>query len=75
MNAHHHHKRVHRGLRHISRKSARAMQKTFKKTFVTLGELVCAAYDVGGSTDAAEALLSPLSPLAQLLDRRIVVAH
>jgi len=75
MSAHRHTKRFHRRLRHISRKSARAVQKTFTKTFVTLGDLISAAYEVGGSTDAAEALLSPISPLSQLLDRRIVVAH
>ena len=45
-----------------------------KKTFVTLGDLISAAYEVGGSTDAAAMLLSPLSPLSHLLGRRIVVA-
>lgn len=59
-----------RGLHKISRKSAHVM----KKTFVTLGDLVSAAYEVGGSSDAAALLLSPLSPLYKLMDRRIVLA-
>ena len=62
----HLHKRLHR----MTRKSAHAV----KKTFTTLGDLVFAAYEVGGSEDAAEVLLSQ-APLARLLDRRIVFAH
>ena len=68
--------KTHRGnkaakhLHRISRKSAHVM----KKTFVTLGDLVSAAYGVGGSTDGAALLLSPLSPLYHLLGRRIVLA-
>ncbi len=63
-------KRLHKRLHRMTRTSARAVQKTF----TTLGELVSAAYEVGGSPDAAEAILSR-SPLARLLDRRIVFAH
>jgi hypothetical protein len=44
------------------------------KTMVTLGDLISAAYEVGGSTDGATLLLSPLSPLYHLLGRRIVIA-
>jgi hypothetical protein len=61
----------------MSRKGAHAVKKTFNhfnKTIVTLGDLVSAAYDVGGSTDGAALLLSPLSPLYHLLGRRIVLA-
>ena len=57
-------------LRRISRKGAHMV----KRTFVTLGDLVSAAYEVGGSEDAAALLLSPISPLSRLLDRRIVLA-
>lgn len=73
--------KIHRGhkavkhLHRISRKGAHMVKKTFKRTFVTLGDLVTAAYNVGGSTDAAARLLSPLSPLYHLLGRRIVLAH
>jgi glycine cleavage system regulatory protein len=41
---------------------------------ITLGELVSAAYEVSGSAQAVATLLSPFSPLARRLDRRIVVA-
>ena len=40
----------------------------------TIGDLISAACDAGGSTDAAVALLSPRSPLYRLLGRRIVLA-
>ena len=63
-------KRFHKRLRRMSKQGVHAV----RKTFVTLGDLVTAAYEVGGSTDAAAMLLSPLSPLSQLLGRRIVVA-
>ena len=45
-----------------------------RTTLVTLGDLISAAYQVGGSEDAAEQLLSQ-SPLARLLDRRLAFAH
>jgi hypothetical protein len=61
-------------LRHISRKGAHAVHRTVKKSMVTLGDLVSAAYDVTGSRDAAALLLSPLSPLSRMLGRRIVIA-
>ncbi len=61
-------------LRHFSRKGAHAVHKTVKKSMVTLGDLVSAAYDVTGSGDAAALLLSPLSPLSRMLGRRIVIA-
>lgn len=64
-------KRLHKRLHRISRQSAHAV----KKTFVTLGDLISAAYEVGGSEKAAEKILSPVSPLARLIDRRIVFAH
>jgi len=63
-------KRFQKHLHQMTRKSAHAV----KKTFVTLGDLISAAYEVGGSEDAAETLLSQ-SPLARLLDRRLVFAH
>ena len=72
--------KMHRGhqaakrLHKISRKSAHVVKKTFKRTIVTLGDLVSAAYEVGGSEDGAALLLSPLSPLYHLLGRRIVLA-
>lgn len=59
-------KRLHR----ISRHGARAV----RKTLLTLGDLVSAAYEVGGDSDAAALLLTPLSPLYRMLDRRIVLA-
>jgi hypothetical protein len=40
---------------------------------ITLGDLVSAACDIGGSARAAARLLSPDAPLAAFLDRRIVV--
>jgi hypothetical protein len=57
-------------LHQMSRRGAHAVQKTL----VTLGDLISAAYEVGGSEDAAERLLSQ-APLAQLIDRRLVFAH
>lgn len=63
-------KAAHIRLQRMSRQGARAV----KKTFVTLGDLISAAYEVGGSSDAAAVLLSPLSPLSRLTDRRIVLA-
>jgi hypothetical protein len=65
-----HVRRAARRLHRISRQSARVV----KKTFVTLGDLVSAAYEVGGSEEGAAVLLSPLSPLYHLLGRRIVLA-
>ena len=62
--------RLHKRLHRMTRKSAHAA----KKTITTLGDLISAAYEVAGSEDAAEKLLSQ-SPLARLLDRRIVFAH
>jgi hypothetical protein len=61
------------------KKGLKAMKASLKKApetkrTVTLGDLVSAAYEVGGSSDAVAALLSPLSPLAKRLDRRIVIA-
>jgi len=60
-------------------KGRKAMKASHKKAnpakrTVTLGDLVSAAYDVGGSSDAVAVLLSPLSPLTKLLDKRIVIA-
>ncbi|HEY3445004.1 MAG TPA: hypothetical protein VGK67_01525 [Myxococcales bacterium] len=63
-------KRLHKRLHRMTRSSARAVQKTI----TTLGDLISAAYEVGGSEDAAERILSR-SPLANLIDRRIVFAH
>lgn len=45
-----------------------------KRSKVTLGDLLAAAYEVGGSPDAVATLLSPLSPLSKMLDKRIVIA-
>jgi len=61
-------------LHRISRRGARAVTHTVKKTLVTLGDLVEAAYEVSGSADAAAVLLSPLSPLYRMMDRHIVLA-
>ena len=51
----------------------RTVKQHVKKTFVTLGDLINAACDVTGSSDAAAVLLSPLSPLSKLTDRRIIL--
>jgi len=66
----------HRGHRETRRlyKITRQSAHVVKRTFVTLGDLISAAYEVGGSSDAAALLLSPLSPLGHLLNRRIIVA-
>jgi hypothetical protein len=50
----------------------RAVKHQVKRTFVTLGDLINAACDVAGSTEAAAVLLT-LSPLSRLTDRRIVL--
>lgn len=63
-------KRLHKRLHRMTRTSARAVQKTI----TTLGDLISAAYEVGGSEHAAAQILSR-SPLARLIDRRIVFAH
>jgi len=63
-------KRLHKRLRRMTRKSAHAVHKTI----TTLGDLIFAAYEVGGSEDAAEKILSK-SPLTGLMDKRIVFAH
>jgi hypothetical protein len=45
-----------------------------RRTVVTPGELITAAYDVGGSSDGATLLLSALSPLSKRVGRRIELA-
>ena len=62
--------RLRKRLSQVTGKSVHAA----KRTLVTLGDLISAAYQVGGSEAAAEKLLSQ-SPLARLLDRRLVFAH
>jgi hypothetical protein len=58
-----------------ARKTKQAESRTRQTTrTVTLGELLSAAYEVGGSAESVATLLSPLSPLSRLLDKRIVVA-
>lgn len=60
----------HGTLRKLSNKSASAV----KKTFLTLGDLISAVYDVTGSTDGAARLLDSDTPLARALRQRIIVA-
>jgi hypothetical protein len=67
-------RRGHKAAKRLHKKLHRLSRHAMKKTFVTLGDLVSAAYEVSGSADAAALLLSPLSPLSHLLGRRIVVA-
>ena len=69
MNAHKSHRR-HGTLRKLSSKSASAV----KKTFLTLGDLISAVYEVTGSTDGAARLLSSDTPLAHALRQRIIIA-
>lgn len=57
-------------LRRMTKRSVRAA----RRTVVTLGELISAAYDVGGSSDGATLLLSALSPLSKRVGRRIELA-
>ena len=59
------HSPLHRG--------ARAVHHHVAKTIVTIGDLISAAYNVTGSVDAATLLLSPLSPLSHLTNRRIII--
>ncbi len=65
-----HGRKAARRIQRISTKGARAVHKTF----VTLGDLISATYEVGGSSDGAALLLTPLSPLYRLLGRRIILA-
>jgi len=44
-----------------------------RRTVVTLGDLVSAAYRVAGSAEGTARLLGESSPLGQLIDRRIVI--
>jgi hypothetical protein len=44
-----------------------------RRTVITLGELVAAAYGVAKSTEGTARLLGEASPLAHFLDRRIVI--
>ena len=62
--------RLRRRLSQVTRESVHAANRTP----VTLGDLISAAYQVGGSEPAAERLLSQF-PLPRLLDRRLVFAH
>jgi hypothetical protein len=59
----------------ISKKSIGAVHRTIRYSRVTLGDLITAAYDVGGSTEAVATLLrSPNSPLHHLIGHKIVIA-
>ncbi len=44
-----------------------------RRTVVTLGDLVSAAYGVAGTAEGTALLLGESSPLGQLIDRRIVI--
>ena len=44
-----------------------------RRTLITLGDLVSAAYGVAGTAEGTARLLGEASPLGQLLDRRIVI--
>lgn len=44
-----------------------------RRTVVTLGDLVSAAYGVAGTAEGTARLLGESSPLGQLIDRRIVI--
>ncbi|MGI5860434.1 MAG: hypothetical protein ACOX6T_00085 [Myxococcales bacterium] len=57
-----------------STRTAGSNARAVKRSMVTLGDLLAAAYEVGGSADAVATLLSPLSPLSKMLDKRIVIA-
>ena len=63
-----------RRIRTLSRKSAKAVRSTVKKSMVTLGDLLSTAYEVTGSTEKTVQLLSDKSPLYPLLGRRIEFA-
>lgn len=63
-----------RRLRTLSRKSAKVVRTKVKRSMVTLGELLSAAYEVTGSTEETVQLLSEKSPLYPLLGRRIEFA-
>jgi hypothetical protein len=63
--------RASRTQRHGSRRAPGAFHRRWRRREITFGDLVSAVYEVGGSTLGARRLLSPPSPLCDLLDRRI----
>jgi hypothetical protein len=44
-----------------------------RKRTITVGDLIAAACEIGGSAQTAARLLAPGSPLVRCLDRRIVL--
>jgi hypothetical protein len=59
--------------RHV-RRPVNSAPRTVRRTVVTVGDLIAAAYEVGGSAEGAALLLSRRSPLSRLLGRPIVLA-
>jgi hypothetical protein len=49
------------------------MEIIARRTVVTLGDLVSAAYRVTGTAEGTARLLGQSSPLGHLIDRRIVI--
>ena len=52
---------------------ARAEALAARRTVITLGDLVSAAYRVTGTAEGTARLLGDSSPLGHLIDRRIVI--